>query len=108
MDEGEGLTFLGDRRIPGHRVRTVILEPGDALELHRADWSDVLVVVERGRLQIECDGGARATFEPGAVLVLTMPELRWLHSVGADALVLSAVSRRGHRDRRRRTGTGGI
>jgi mannose-6-phosphate isomerase-like protein (cupin superfamily) len=93
-EDGEGLSFLGGRKGSGRLVRIVILEPGDALELHPADWSDVLVVVERGRLQVECDDGVRADFESGAVLVLTMPELRRLHSVGREALILSAVSRR--------------
>ena len=97
MEDSDGLSFLGGRRVSGRLVRVVILEPGDALELHPADWSDVLVVVERGRLQVECHDGVRATFETGAVLVLTMPELRRVHSVGGEALILSAVSRR--RDR---------
>ena len=94
MEDGDPLSFLGDRHHSGNRVRTLILEPGDALDVHPADWSDVLVVVERGLLQIECASGTRAAFEPGAVLVLTMPALRRLHSIGTTALVLSAVSRR--------------
>jgi quercetin dioxygenase-like cupin family protein len=97
MEDSDPLSFLGDRHHPGHRVRTVILGPGDSLDVHPADWSDVLVVVERGRLQVECDSGTRAAFDPGAVLVLAIPELRRLHSVGRTALVLSAVSRRVHR-----------
>ncbi|WP_138733401.1 hypothetical protein [Modestobacter excelsi] len=97
-EDGDGLSFLGDRDLPGHRVRTVVLESGDTLEVHRAHWLDVLVVVERGCLQVECEGGARAAFDAGAVLVLTMPELRRLHSVGSAALVLSVLSRRAHGD----------
>ena len=94
MEDGDPLSFLGDHHHPGHRVRILILESGDALDVHPADWSDVLVVVERGLLQVECDSGTRATFSSGAVLVLTMPALRRLRNVGTAALVLSAVSRR--------------
>jgi|tagenome__1003787_1003787.scaffolds.fasta_scaffold19261437_2 hypothetical protein len=96
-DDDHALSFLGsslgDRHHLGHRVRTLILEPGDAVDARPADWADVLVVVERGRLQVECDSGARAVFEPGAVLVLTRLELRCLRSVGTTALVVTAVSR---------------
>jgi quercetin dioxygenase-like cupin family protein len=98
MEDDDPLSFLGDRHHPGRRVRTLFLGPGDALDVHLADWFDVLVVVERGRLEVECDSGTRAAFGPGAVLVLTIPELRRLHSVGRTALVLSAVSRRVHSD----------
>jgi hypothetical protein len=93
MDDAGFLSFLGDRHHPGCRVHTLILQPGDAVGFRSADWSGVLVVVERGRLQLECDSGARAVFEPGALLVLTLPELRRLRSVGTTALVVTAVSR---------------
>jgi hypothetical protein len=98
MEDDEVLSFLGsslgDGHHPRHRVGILILEPGDAVDARPADWADALVVVERGRLQVECDSGAREVFEPGAVLVLTRLELRRLRSVGTTALVVSAVSRR--------------
>jgi hypothetical protein len=98
MADGEVISFLGDQWHPDRRVRVLILEPGDAVDVQPADWSDALVIVERGCLQIECDRGARAVFGSGAVLALTMPELRRLRSVGTTALVLSAVSRPGPED----------
>jgi hypothetical protein len=98
MDDGDVLSFLGERHPPGHRVRTLILEPGDAVDVRPADWSDVLVVVERGRLRVECVSGAHAVFEPGAVLVLTLLGLRRLRSAGTTTLVVSAVSRPAHHD----------
>jgi hypothetical protein len=106
MADREVLSFLGDRWHPERRVRILILEPGDAVDVQAADWSDALVVVERGCLQIECDSGARAVFEPGAVLALTLLELRRLRSVGTTALVVSAVSRPAHEDRARSSQSG--
>jgi hypothetical protein len=99
MADRDVLSFLRDRWNPECRVRTLILEPGDAVDVRPADWADALVVVERGCLQIECDSGARAVFQPGAVLALTLLELRRLRSVGTTALVVSAVSRPAHKDR---------
>ncbi len=101
MEDADFLSFLGDRHHRDVRVRRLILEPGDAIDFRSADWADVLVIVERGRLQLECNSGAHAVFEPGAVLVLTLPELRRLRSVGTAALVVTAVSRPTHEDRRR-------
>jgi hypothetical protein len=101
MEDADPVSFLGERRGTGRQVRTLILGPGDALDFRPADWSDVLVVVERGRLQIECRTGCRAVFGPGAVLVLTLLDVRRLHSVGTTALVISAVSRPTHRSPRK-------
>ena len=101
MEDADFLSFLGDRHHHDLRLRRLMLEPGDAINLQSADWADVLVVVERGRLQLECDSGAYAVFEPGAVLVLILPELRRLRSVGTAALVVSAVSRPTHEDQPR-------
>jgi mannose-6-phosphate isomerase-like protein (cupin superfamily) len=98
MEDGDPLSFLGDRYHRHHRVRALILAPGDAIDFQPGDWSDALVVVEHGHLQVECNSGARAVFGPGAVLVLTLLELRRLRSVGTTALVVTAVSRLPHDD----------
>jgi hypothetical protein len=53
MEDGDFLSFLGDGYEPDHRVRALILEPGDAIDFEPADRSDTVVVVEHGHLQIE-------------------------------------------------------
>jgi hypothetical protein len=95
MDGPDRITFLGGRCPANFRLRTVILQPGDALDYRRADWADTLVVLERGELEIECRGGARAGFRAGAVLVFAGLTPRCLRNPGGVPLVLSVLSRAG-------------
>lgn len=82
------------------RRRTVVVEPGGRRPYDDVEWRDELVVVERGRLDLECrDGGVR-TFPTGAVLCLDHLALRALRNRGADPTVLVAVSRRPRPERR--------
>ncbi|MBL7490619.1 hypothetical protein I6A62_21595 [Frankia sp. AgW1.1] len=92
--DAQELSLLGTRLPPHLRLRTVVLPAGDAVAFQRADWVDTLIVVELGELDVECDDGTHATFRTGAILVLDLPEPRWLRNRGAGPLVLSAVSRR--------------
>lgn len=62
--------------------------------VHRYDareWSEALVVVERGVLELEWSGGARLCFEPGDTLSLSRLRLRGLRGAGAVLVVLSRV-----------------
>jgi hypothetical protein len=43
---------------------------------------------------VECLRGGRRTFEVGAMMCLVGLQLKTLHSTGAEAVVLTAVSRR--------------
>ncbi|WP_045875398.1 hypothetical protein [Pseudofrankia sp. DC12] len=88
------LSYLGTRLPPNLRLRTVVVAAGDSVAFRRADWVDTLVVVERGELDVVCQDGTQATFRAGAVLVLDLPEPRWLRNPGDGPLVLSALSRR--------------
>lgn len=93
MDDPERLSFLGFRCPRGFRLRTVILQPGDWLELRPADWLDALAVVECGELDVECRSGTRARFGEGSVLAFAALPLRRLHNAGDGPLVISALSR---------------
>lgn len=77
------------------RVRswTVVLQPGDELDYLLADWSDTLLVVHRGELELECGSGRRAAFAAGAVLTLGGLPLRRLRNACAEPLVLHAMTR---------------
>ena len=87
------ISFTG-RRCPGSfRVRTLTLQPADAIDFIPVDWADAVVIVERGALEVECQTGRCATFAQGAVLVLDGLALRRLRNAGSTPLVLSALSR---------------
>jgi hypothetical protein len=75
-------------------VRTVTVDPRDAIDFVAADWADTVVVVERGVLEIECCSGTRAAFPPGSVVVFDGLTLRHLRNAGSTPLVLTALSRR--------------
>jgi hypothetical protein len=94
MDGPDRVSFLGASCPKPFRLRTVILQPHDALDYRRADWLDTLVLVERGELEVQCRSGARASFGAGATLVLTGLGLRRLRNPGSTPLVISALSRR--------------
>jgi len=77
--------------------RTVVLDPGESRPSDDDEWRDAVVTVEWGDVELECAAGGRRRFTAGAVLWLTGIDIRVLHNVGADPVVLVAVSRRrGH------------
>jgi hypothetical protein len=93
MDDADRLSFLGARYPRNFRLRTLILQPRDAIDCQQADWADTLVLVEQGDLEIECRSGARACFPEGAILVFAGLALRRLRNSSTRPLVLSALSR---------------
>jgi hypothetical protein len=67
-----------------------------ALHLYEArEWSEALVVVERGVLELEWSGGARLCFEPGDTLCLSGLGLRGLRGASVEPTVLVVLSRPG-------------
>jgi glyoxylate utilization-related uncharacterized protein len=73
--------------------RTVVLEPGTSRRSADAEWADALVLLVQGEVDLECAAGGRRRFRAGAVLWLAGIELRAVHNVGVDVVVLLAVSR---------------
>ena len=89
----ERLSFLGRRLPPGFEIRVVTVAAGSMRAYREAEWDDALVVVERGRIQLEGSGGRR-DFVTGDVLCLVGLSLRAIHNRGPDPAVLVAVSRK--------------
>jgi hypothetical protein len=87
------ISFLGAGAPRNLRLRRLILQPRDALEYHAAEWTDALVIVERGELQVECRSGAQASFAHGAVLAFAGLTVQCLRNAGTSPLVLSVLSR---------------
>jgi hypothetical protein len=84
----------------GFDRRVVVLEPGVSRPTHDAEWHDALVMVTCGDVDLECAAGGRRRFAAGAVLWLAGIDIRVLHNVGVDPVVLVAVSRTGRADDR--------
>ena len=91
--DSERLTFIGRKLPQGFAARHVAIDPGCERPYESTEWSDALVVVEAGELELECIGGTRARFDGGAVLFLDSLPLRTLRNCGRESLLLIAVSR---------------
>ena len=95
MDEPSRVIPPASRRL-GSRfaVLYIRLLPGADRPYRSADWTDALVVVEQGILELETASGVRARFVVGDLLCLASLPLRVLRDPGSDATLLSAVNRR--------------
>jgi hypothetical protein len=92
-EEPASISFL-DRELPApFRVRVVVLLPGTAKAYDASEWTGELVVLESGRLELECNRRRRRALPAGAVFWLQGLPLRALHNPGTLPAVLSAVSR---------------
>jgi hypothetical protein len=100
MDHEEAaLSFL---QLPLPRtfdLRLVTIPAGCAKPFVPEDWDDSLVVVERGRVELECVRGGRRAFPTGAVMFLTGLPLRTIHNPGSEPALLAAVSRNPHKEK---------
>lgn len=105
MDDASGVSFVG-RQLPGaFKLQVVTVVPGRPQDYHAAEWSDRLVVVESGVLELEDVDGCCHRFEPGSVVTLDGMPLRWLRAAGTGPVRLSVVSRRAPGMSRREFGT---
>jgi hypothetical protein len=77
----------------GIEVRRVAVAPGAARAYDKADWYGALVVVARGRIELEGLSGSRVGFERGAVPWLVGLPLRALHNHGREPAVMVAFTR---------------
>jgi quercetin dioxygenase-like cupin family protein len=77
----------------GFEVRAVEIEPGGHRIYHAAEWSDALVVVGRGEIELECLSGTTHRLRRGDLLWLTGLPVRALHNRGYEPTLLVAVSR---------------
>ncbi len=88
------LSFLRAPLPDTFQRRRIVLTPGRPRLYDSSEWRDALVVVEHGRLHLECHGGGFRTFGEGAVVTLDGLALRALHNRGPGPAVLVAVCRR--------------
>jgi FAD/FMN-containing dehydrogenase len=86
-------------RCTGFDRRVLVLPPGTERAIEREAWSDRLVVVEAGEVELECRGGARVRFVRGDVLFLDGLSVRVLRNPGPVNAVIGTVAR--HTARRR-------
>lgn len=77
--------------------RVVIVAPGGTRPFHEDEWSDALIIVDSGEIELEGLSGRRYIFGQGDVLWLVGLPLRALHNRGNEPAVLVAVARRGGR-----------
>jgi FAD/FMN-containing dehydrogenase len=74
--------------------RVVVLEPGEERRIDDRDKCDRLVVVERGEIELECRGGARARFLTGDLLFVDGLSVRRIRNPGRTSALLGTVARR--------------
>ncbi|CAN5808284.1 hypothetical protein BH24ACT3_BH24ACT3_12750 [soil metagenome] len=94
---GERFILTGRSLPPWAERWEVTVEAGCSLPYDDDDWRDAIVVMERGRIDLECTAGRHRHFARGAVLCLTGLPLVALHNRGREPVVLVAVSRRRRR-----------
>jgi hypothetical protein len=79
---------------PEYEQRRLVIAPGAEHPSGADEWADALVVIESGRLEVECLAGARRMFQANALLCLGWLPLRALRNTGAEPAVLVAIRRR--------------
>lgn len=85
--------FADRRNTPEFVIRDVAMAADSELAFDPAEWRDTLVLVERGRLELDCGDGQRGVFGTGAILCLAELPLRTLRTADREPVVLVAVSR---------------
>jgi hypothetical protein len=75
-------------------VRLFVVPPRSERAYAQVDWSDGLVVVESGAIELEAINGLRRTFVKGDVLTLALTRLRVIRNRDPVPAVLSATSRK--------------
>jgi hypothetical protein len=95
--DGQPLSFLGRPLPPAFVLLAVTVAPGCEREFDDADWTDALVIVERGQIELDGLDGHCARFGPGDILWLTGLPLRALCNRSCEPSVLVAVRRRARR-----------
>ena len=74
--------------------RRITLAPHAALAFDAAAWTDAIVLVEHGTLELVGRAGVRRHFGAGDVLALAPLDLSALRNPGAAPVALVAVTRR--------------
>jgi len=91
---GERLGLLSRHLPAAFELRVRVLPAGSAHPVDAASWSDALVEVAQGELELELVDGERLRFRDGDVLWLEGLRVRLLRSCGPRSAVLVAIRRR--------------
>jgi hypothetical protein len=97
-DEGEArprtTPVSAHRDLPPRFVaRHVTVAAGGELPYERREWTDAIVLVRAGMIELECLGGTRRCFGSGALLCFDSLPLRTLRNAGDEPALLMALSR---------------
>ncbi|CAN5611297.1 hypothetical protein BH23CHL7_BH23CHL7_07360 [soil metagenome] len=95
MDEGEELARLlrRDDLPPWFERWHVEFAPLEQRSTSAEEWDGAVVLVERGRLEVDCETGGRRTFGAGDILALGALPLRRLANRGESVTRLVAIRR---------------
>jgi hypothetical protein len=91
--ESAGDALFRDPLPAGFSRRVFRVAPGLELDFDAIGLPDAIVVVEEGRLELECKTGARRRFGRGSMIPIARLPAAHARSVGPGPLVLVAVSR---------------
>ncbi|HEX8645743.1 MAG TPA: hypothetical protein VF715_02505 [Thermoleophilaceae bacterium] len=94
MTEIEKLSLLERPPPAWARLRLLLIAAGGKRGYVASEWTGALVVVERGRIELECLEACRWPFAEGSVLCLAQMPLRAVHNPGPGVTVLSVLSKR--------------
>lgn len=94
-DDERDLIATLDRPLPGtfHR-REVVVRPDRPQVLDGPEWTDVMVVVASGDLEVTTPDGRTARFGPGSVLAFARTEPPTVRGCDGEQSVLVVVGRR--------------
>lgn len=96
VDDADLVRLLTRRDLPAaFERRHVVLPPGVERAADAAEWAGALVVVEQGRLEVDCRRAGRRVFVPGDLLALGWLPIEGLHNPGRVAVRLVVVHRWG-------------
>ncbi len=92
--DAEVLALLARTDLPSaFERRRLVLAPGVGATTGPAPWAGALVLVEHGRLEVDCAASGCHVFGPGEILVLGALPLVSVRNVGRAAVRLTIVHR---------------
>jgi hypothetical protein len=96
-DDGDGDGIAAAQPGMGFERWTVIVPAAGERPTSAQEWTDAIVVVERGVIEVVCRGGACRTFGAGSYLCLSWLPVVGLRNPGPEDTTLAAY-RRARRD----------
>ena len=93
-DESHRLDLLATRPSARLDVRVVTLDANSQIAYDPADWTDAIIEVDAGTIEIETRDGATIQFPSGSVLWLIGLPVRTLRNPTTTPAILITASRR--------------